>query len=235
MKIHILMHESFESPGSIIDWAFENDHTATYTCFYMNEELPSDVSGFDMLVVLGGPQSPDTTQQECEYFNAAAEIAFIKKAIDAGKHVLGICLGAQLIGEALGAPYEKSPETEIGAYPVFLTDEGQEHPFFAEQDEAFFVGHWHNDMPGLTADAKVLATSKGCPRQIIEYTPKVYGFQCHMEFTEEDIEDLIDHHEAELAAMADKAFVQDVDMLRKNNFDDMNEILSDFLDYFVAQ
>jgi len=37
------------------------------------------------------------------------------------------------------------------------------------------VGHWHNDMPGLTAECMVLATSEKCPRQIVEYGPVVYG------------------------------------------------------------
>jgi GMP synthase (glutamine-hydrolysing) len=47
-------------------------------------------------------------------------------------------------------------------------------------------------MPGETTDSQVLAYSEGCPRQIIRYAPKVYGFQCHLEITREDISKMID-------------------------------------------
>jgi GMP synthase (glutamine-hydrolysing) len=60
------------------------------------------------------------------------------------------------------------------------------------------VGHWHNDMPGLTPNAKIIAFSAGCPRQIIEYSKLVYGLQCHMELTSEVVELLIQHSEVEL-------------------------------------
>ncbi len=48
-----------------------------------------------------------------------------KKCIEANKAIIGVCLGAQLIGEALGAPYEHSPEKEIGSFPITLTEEGK--------------------------------------------------------------------------------------------------------------
>lgn len=85
-------------------------------------------------------------------------------------------------------------------------------------------------MPGLTAEATIIAYSEGCPRQIIEYTPLVYGFQCHMEFTAEVIELLIAASESELKAMSDRPFVQSPDILRQNNYDDMNRKLFSFLD-----
>ncbi len=54
----------------------------------------------------------------CPHFNSLAEQAVIKKAIQANKIVLGVCLGSQLIGEALGAKFEHSPEREIGKFPI---------------------------------------------------------------------------------------------------------------------
>ncbi len=54
-------------------------------------------------------------------------------------------------------------------------------------------------MPGLTDQATVLAESEGCPRQIVQYGNFVYGFQCHMEFTVEAVEGLIQHSQQELA------------------------------------
>ncbi|WP_222597247.1 glutamine amidotransferase-related protein [Chitinophaga pinensis] len=110
--------------------------------------------------------------------------------------------GAQLIGQALGADVEQSPQKEIGVFPIQLTAAGKRSSKFTHMAEAREVGHWHNDMPGLTADSKVLAYSDGCPRQIVEYTDLVYGLQCHMEFNPALIELLIRHSGEELLNMA---------------------------------
>ena len=88
--------------------------------------------------------------------------------------------------------------------------------------------------PGLTAGAKVLAYSEGCPRQIVEYNPLVYGFQCHMEFTKEVIALLIAASENELAQLTQHRFVQQPDALRRNDYSEMNESLFVFLDKLVG-
>ncbi|SQB28504.1 glutamine amidotransferase [Citrobacter koseri] len=138
--------------------------------------------------------------EECPYFDSLAEQRLINQAISARRIVIGICLGSQLIGEALGAKVRQSPEKEIGHYPITLTEAGKQNPLLAHFGSPLVVGHWHNDMPGLTDQSVVLATSEGCPRQIVQYGNAVYGFQCHMEFTAEAVEGLIQHSEQELAA-----------------------------------
>ena len=89
-------------------------------------------------------------------------------------------------------------------------------------------------MPGLTPDAQVLAYSEGCPRQIVEYSPLVYGFQCHMEFTPAVVEALIAASEKELATLTEHRFVQQPDALRANTYDAMNQALFVFLDKLMA-
>ena len=174
MKVHIVMHESFESPAAIEMWAKKNGRDISYTRLYEGETFPAECN-FDFLVVMGGPQSPATTIEECPHFDAQKEIAFIKKAVDQGKILLGVCLGAQFIGEALGAHFDHSPNREIGMFPLRLTEEGKQDPIIGAFPEIFNVGHWHGDMPGLTSESKVLAVSEGCPRQIVRYSPKIYG------------------------------------------------------------
>jgi GMP synthase (glutamine-hydrolysing) len=210
----------------------QNGHSASYTRFYNFDTLPTDISSIDLLIVLGGPQSPTTSKDECAHFDGPAEIEFITKVIAANKKVLGICLGAQLIGEALGAAVEHSPEREIGLYEVKLTEAGKVDKLTGLLDAAFETGHWHGDMPGLTPDAEVLAFSAGCPRQIVRFTPLVYGFQCHFEFTPEAIEGMIANCSDELSRYAENAFVQSAAQLQANNYLASNKMLFNLLNAF---
>ncbi|MEW5191146.1 glutamine amidotransferase, partial [Citrobacter freundii] len=150
MRVHFVIHESFESAGAYLPWAESRGYTITWSHVYAGEAVPANADGFDMLVVFGGPQSPRTTLAECPYFDSHAEQHLINQAIAARKIVVGICLGSQLIGEALGAKVCQSPEKEIGHYPITLTEAGQQHPLFSHFGSPLTVGHWHNDMPGLT-------------------------------------------------------------------------------------
>ena len=235
MNIHILMHESFEAPGAILTWGVEHRHTLTFTRFYRGDALPPTTAGLDFLIVMGGPQSPATTEAECPHFHAKEEIDFIRDCVYTNKYVLGVCLGAQLIGEALGGPFEHSPQREIGVFDATLTDEGRADPVFASFPPVFPSGHWHGDMPGLTRDSAVLAASKGCPRQIVRYTPKVYGFQCHLEFTREAVEGMIANCGDELEAYKSLPFVHGAAVLRSHNYTEINMYLYRFLDAMQSQ
>lgn len=234
MRIHFVVHESFEAPGAYETWVRKHGYAATYSRVHENQALPQSVSDIDLLVVMGGPQSADTTKAECPHFDAVAECALIRKAAEAGKAVVGVCLGSQLIGEAFGARYDHSPEKEIGKFPITMTAEGKANTKFAGFPETFDSGHWHSDMPGLTSTSKVLAYSEGCPRQIVEYTPLVYGFQCHLELTREVVELLIAASEKDLAALTSHRFVQQPEALRANDYTAMNQTLFTFLDRLVS-
>lgn len=233
MKIHIVMHKSFEAPGAFEIWAMNKGYDISYTHCYLGELFPVDTNGFDLLIVMGGPQSPATTVQEDPYFDSKKEISFIKKAIDDGKYLIGICLGAQLIGEALGAKFEHSPNREIGKFPITLTDEGLSDQNFSSFPKILSVGHWHGDMPGLTTNTKILAFSEGCPRQIVRYTQKIYGFQCHLEFTPKVMDIMIENSLKVLEDYKNLPFVQDSITLRKNDYSEMNKFLYQFLDLFI--
>jgi len=235
MKVHFVIHESFEAPGAYLQWVQERGHTASVTHLHGGDTLAADASQHDMLVVMGGPQSPATSQAECPHFNAHAEMALIRSFVEAGKLVVGVCLGAQLLGEALGGQHERGPEKEIGKFPIRLTPEGRSNPKFAGFTDTLDVGHWHGDMPGLTSEATIIATSEGCPRQIVEYSPRAYGFQCHMEFTPEVVEMLIAASTHELAALRDRPFVQQADVLRAQDWSQMNQALFGFLDKLEAE
>lgn len=231
MHIHFIIHEHFEAPGAYESWAKNRGYTVSYSRVYEGENLPECVENIDFLIVMGGPQDPSTTIEQCPHFDTKSEQSVISKAINAGKVVLGICLGSQLIGEALGASYEHSPEREIGKFPITLTEDGLMHPLFEHFGEALDVGHWHNDMPGLTADSKIIAYSEGCPRQIVAYSDLVFGFQCHMELTSEVVALLIKNDD--LSEAKKYRFVDEPEILLNHDYDEMNKKLHEFLDKLV--
>lgn len=235
MRIHFVIHESFEGPGAIADWARQRKHEVSYSRVFIGEALPVATKSFDFLIVMGGPQSPTTTKKECPHFDAQAEMELIRMAVKEGKVVLGVCLGAQLLGDALGAIHDRSPEREIGVYDIRLTEAAKSDPIFSDFPESFAVAHWHGDMPGLTEQAAVLAYSQGCPRQIIRYAPNVYGFQCHLEFTAQTIEAIVSECSHELSKYRDAKFVQSADALRAHRFEDINQYLFRFLDRIATQ
>lgn len=234
MRVHFIIHEAFEAPGAIETWAIRNGYETGYSRVYAGDALPQDCRALDMLVVMGGPQSPATTKAECPHFDSPAEQALIRQAVMKGKAVLGVCLGAQLLGESLGASFERSPEPEIGKFPIRLTEAGLNDPLLHHFGKALDVGHWHGDMPGLTERSSVLAFSKGCPRQIVKYGPMAYGFQCHLELTPELVEALIANSTKELAQAGKHIFVEDAVALRSHDFHAMNETLMRFLDAFAG-
>ncbi|HID5226412.1 TPA: type 1 glutamine amidotransferase [Enterobacter roggenkampii] len=234
MHIHFIIHEHFEAPGAYEIWGKSRGCSLSYTRVYQGDPLPEELGGTDLLIIMGGPQSPATTREECPWFDAQAEKALISRAIEAGKTVIGVCLGSQLIGEALGAAFCHSPEKEIGKFPVRLTDAGKANPLFEGFGSVLNVGHWHNDMPGLTPQSKVLAYSEGCPRQIVQYSERVYGFQCHMELTPEVVELLIEHSQNDLRRAGEFRFVETAEKLRSHDYREMNQVLFSFLDKLTA-
>src|SRR5450432_104084 len=110
MPIHFIQHMPFEYPGSIADWATENNHTTSYTKVFEDASFPTTGS-FDMLVIMGGVMG---VYEEDEYDWMPAEKSFIKRSIEAKKKVLGVCLGSQFIAEALGAKVFPHTTKEIG-------------------------------------------------------------------------------------------------------------------------
>ncbi|MFC3024872.1 glutamine amidotransferase [Vibrio zhugei] len=235
MKFHFVIHEAFEGVGYFEHWLHERNYRSSHSRTYLGEALPTSELDFDCLIVLGGPQSPSTTIKECSYFDSLKEQELIRNAIENRKAVIGICLGAQLIGQALGAHYEASPHLEIGYFPIHLTTDGVEDPLFNSFEPTEIVGHWHNDMPGLTESAKVLAYSEGCPRQIIRYSEFVYGFQCHLEFVESGYSGLIEHSMDTLAKHDTYRYVDPESSMVNFSTNRMHQLLTYFMDNLVSE
>lgn len=226
MKILCITHADFESPGVIEDWAVQRDYSFIISRPYKGESCFTQTD-FDFLIIMGGPQSP-LRLDEFPYLNE--EIFLIQQAIQQEKKILGFCLGAQLIGEALSGQTDRSPEKEIGVFPITLTEEGEKDPLFQDFPRTFPVIHWHNDMPGETKDSVLLAYSKGCPRQVLRYAPSVYGFQCHLEITHEGIQAMIQACPEDLKP---SLYTQDAKALLAQNYKIINEYMITILDRLI--
>ena len=230
MKVHFIQQDSWVEPGEYLSWAMRRGYDVTFTRCWMYDSIPRELSA-DILIVLGGYQCPATTKEQCDYFDSAAEQRLIRKYVDAGRIVIGVCLGAQLLGEAMGAEYEHSPEKEIGPVRARLTEAGKADPFLKSFPETFDAGEWHNDMPGLTPDAVILAESDGCPRQIVRFAKYAYAFQTHMEFNRKIIAAGIEDCGGKLGVSG--PYVQSEEELLEYDYTDMNRMLSRFLDAIV--
>lgn len=225
MQVCTLIHESFEGLGAIHNWLQKKNYHVRETHSYRGDALPQ-VQDFDGLIVMGGPQDLKDLKK---YPYLQDEIRLIKQAIQQDKLVLGVCLGAQLIAESLGAKTEASPEKEIGVFPLQLTQQGYADPVMRHFPDSFPATHWHNDMPGLPAGAAVLAASRGCPRQIICFKPRVYGLQCHFELTREDISKMVNHSSGDLTP---GRYIQTKAELLNQDYSAINQLMFQFLDHF---
>lgn len=176
---------------------------------------------------MGGPQSP-LSIEDAPYLSD--EIDLIKQAINQDKLIMGFCLGAQLIGEALGAKTERSPNREVGLYPIELSDAASVDPIFSNFPKQFDVMHWHSDMPGISKDAVLLASSEGCPRQVVKYGEKIYGFQCHLELTKQLVQGMIENCQSDLKA--DK-YINTIEQLMAVDYLSINAKLHTILDHIV--
>ena len=103
MRLHYLQHVPFENLGCIADWAAHKKHCVTETRLFDGDLLPS-LDAFDWLIIMGGPMGIFDEEQ---YPWMAAEKAFLREVLKTDKPVLGICLGAQFIADALGAKVYK--------------------------------------------------------------------------------------------------------------------------------
>lgn len=196
LRIHALYHVDFEELSHIKQWADSRGHNISITRFYNNDPLP-DQDSFDWLVIMGGPMS---IHDEAEFPWLADEKRFIQQSILEGKTVIGVCLGAQLIADSLGAKVAPSGIKEVGWMPIQLTKQGLEQPLLKDlPKEAFTVFHWHGDGFDCPQGAIPIATSQAWANQgFIYQTPKhkalgswVLGWQCHFEVTRKSMVDMM--------------------------------------------
>ncbi|MEJ2514431.1 MAG: GNAT family N-acetyltransferase [Gammaproteobacteria bacterium] len=209
LRIACIQHVSYEGPGAIEEWAQQRRHRMYVFRQDRGHRLP--VTGqFDWLILMGGPMG---LRDRSRFPWMADELALIREAVGAGKTVVGICLGAQLLASVLGGSVDRSPEREIGWFPVQLTDAARNQPGLSGLPDTIVPFHWHSDAFTLPEGAVQLASSAGCPNQAFVYGSSVLGLQFHLEVTPSVIEALLEHSGRDIEPGG--SFVQDAETIRK--------------------
>lgn len=226
MKVHVLQHVPFEGLGSIGPWLAARGAEISHTRFFDSPGLPS-LNGVDLVVAMGGPMS---VNDEAELPWLKSEKRFVAEAIQAGKAVLGICLGAQLIANALGARVYPGSHKEIGWHLIESTSTHSDCFQFPETAKVF---HWHGETFDLPPGATRLARSAGCENQAFQVGARVVGLQFHLETTRESAESLIAHCREELV---EEHFIQTEEELLKAPADAyaaINTLMAELLAYLT--
>lgn len=217
MRIHFLQHVPFEGPAGIGDWAARKGHPVTTTLLFEHAGLP-DPGAFDWLVVMGGPMG---VRDEANYAWLAEEKGLLWETIAAGKTVIGVCLGAQLIADVLGARVYRNAHKEIGWFPIEVTDQGRASGLFALLPQRLKVFQWHGDTFDLPDGTVHLARSEICEQQAFLYEGRVLGLQFHLESTPASVADLVTNCADELVP---GRYVQDAERILAATGDDYARI-----------
>jgi GMP synthase-like glutamine amidotransferase len=175
MNISVLQHADAEGPGEIEAWAHKRFHHVAITRLWLGEPLPV-WSSFDLLVVMGGEMN---IYEYRDWPWLKPERELIEVSLAAGRPVVGICLGAQLIADALGCRVAQNPQFELGWHPVTWTDEAR--AFCPEVGANSTVLHWHGDTFELPGGATRLAFSEACPEQGFVIPGQCLALQFHPE------------------------------------------------------
>lgn len=228
MRVLVLQHVPFEGLGSIGSWLDQRRASIDWTRFFAGDSLPA-VDEIDLLIALGGPMS---VNDERQYPWLRDEKRFITDAILADKAVLGICLGAQLIANALGARVSPGVHKEIGWFPVAAEAAVAGNFRFPP---SLFAFHWHGETFDLPTNAVPLASSEACVRQAFQVGRRVLALQFHLETTPESAAALIAHCADELVA---QPFVQTEEQLRAvpgSAYQGINTLMVEVLEYLTRQ
>jgi len=228
MRIHYLQHAPFEDLGMMESILIDNGHSLTCTKFYRTYDIPA-LHNFDCLIVMGGPMG---VNDEAAYPWLHDEKKFIENAIRQKKPVLGICLGAQLIAQVMGANVYLNKYREIGWFDIETSQAVNDTILADVFPEKTSVFHWHGDTFAIPDGAIHIAKSEACLNQGFVYENRVIGFQFHLESTPQTVKNLILNCGDEIDG---SKYVQSEATIlsNDNNFSNINNVMRSVLDVLI--
>jgi len=208
-RVLVFQHVAHEILGTLNPLLKSAGFRIRYVNFGRNPDARPSLDGYEGLVVLGGPQNVDQVDR---FPHLAREVEVVQDALDRNIPVLGICLGAQLIARALGAPVGPAVQKEIGWYDVSLSEPGRTDPLLSTFAATERIFQWHGDTFDIPRGADHLASSALCPNQAFRYGDKVYALQFHLEVDAPLVERWlsIPAHRAEIEEQGGSAQVEEI-------------------------
>lgn len=201
MSVLICKNISQEGAGTIEDFLTSVRIPFCVVDLSKGEALP-DTKDIDTLLMMGGPMS---VNDDLAYLRD--EEALVREFAAAGKRMLGVCLGAQLMAKALGSRVYPGKEKEIGWYDIQLTEAGLRdplmiklatHPQAGDVRKNFKVFHWHGETFDMPEGAERLASSALFPNQAFKYGRRSYAFQFHIEVRKEMVREWLQNEAVDL-------------------------------------
>lgn len=177
MKALIIQHMESEGPGTLGDFLKQKGWVINEAKLYEGCRLASMDGSYDLVVSMGGVMN---VYEEEKFPFLAEETEFLKRSINMGIKVFGVCLGAQMIAKACGARVDLSAAKEVGWSTVDLTDKGKSDPIFLGINNQLRVFQWHEDVFNVPHSGALLGYSASCSHQAFRIN-RAYGFQFHVE------------------------------------------------------
>ena len=178
-RVLVLQHHPDEHPGTLKPLLEDAGLSLTTVELDDGEPIP-DLAPFDVMVVMGGPQHVWQHDQHPWLVEEKAAIGHWVAELD--RAFLGVCLGHQLLADALGGVVQEMETTEIGVQKIELTAQGRDDPVFGQLPSTLRGLQWHGaEVVGLPPDATVLATNEQSAMQVMRVGQRAYGVQFHLE------------------------------------------------------
>jgi GMP synthase (glutamine-hydrolysing) len=177
-RILVFQHVAAEPLGTLDPLIRSRGHRIRFVNFEREPDAQPSIDRYRGLIVLGGPMNVEDQHVRP---HLRTELRVIETALQQGKPVLGICLGAQLLAHVLGAPVQRHRQPEIGWYRLHTTAAANEDAVMAPLAPQGPVFQWHSRSFALPHGAVHLAHTDTCEQQAFRFGDSAYGFQFHLE------------------------------------------------------